>query len=746
MQSKYVDFFTKLPKTAQLTFRMLPNKYEVIDTELFSALCVQQGIVKKIVVDNIKESYDKVINTMLKQDGAAEKKYFEYEDIKLSDEFEEFLDNYLFFIRSYKQKIDSELLTQYVTYLLLSNKSLKSYIFFENALFNNAAEKARKDVLTFIVGKIGNPMSSKLCAYGEYLINPLMIKHRDCFGREVEIEKSIKTLCQMKKSNVLLVGNTGVGKTSVVYGICNYIQSDKCPKQLEGKCVFSLDTNKLVSGTTYRGDLEKRLQELISELESHKNIILFIDEIHTLFTSGTGDSDSVPIESVLKNFLSRESIVIGCTTEKEYRKIETDKAFERRFQKIHIAEPTKEVAFEIVKNSKNAYEKFHDVTVSDSVCQCIIDMCDLYIRNRYFPDKALDILDKVCVQAKLSGCDPDNKLVSNLIMSYLNMEIKDQQKPDIDKITKDIKASIIGQDEAVDTMMRYIKRYFVGLNNVEKPIASVLFVGSTGTGKTELSKLIAKHIFSDESFIRLDMSEFMESHSVSKIIGSPPGYVGFHAGGALTEHVKHNPFSVILLDEIEKAHKDVLNVFLQIMDCGRLTEANGETVDFRNCLIIMTSNLGCKEYLETKQIGFTETEFRESAVTNAVNNFLSPEFRNRLDSIIMFKPITKELSSRIFNLKLSKISQRYMEKLRTKILFSDKALDFMCENSFDRKNGVRFIERNIESYLDDLILNSDKFGCFENNSINVKLKNNKLYLEVTSHEKQSKCKHCKESN
>lgn len=716
LEERYVKFFDLLPKTAQLSIRMLvPNKYEKLNTEILSCVCIQQGILKKTVIDNLKETADRVVNNVTKQDTSYKKEIKEFCDIDITDEFAEFLDNYLFFTGVYGDKLNSNLITYYVTYLLVSNKHLKSHEFFDAHLYVKYKSKVESELMQVILSSIGMVISDELTKYGEYITNPLILNQYPCFGRDNEIKQCIDTLCRFKKSNVILVGQPGVGKTSIVYGLCNYLQSKDCPKQLKGKSIFSLNVNRLISGTTYRGDLEKRISDLINELEANKNTILFIDELHTLFNKPTGDDTSASIQNVFKPYLAENSMVIGCTTEKEYKIIESDRAFERRFQKIQVKETNVEQTSKIILSMKDKYEKFHEVSIPDSICEYIVNQCDIRIRNKFFPDKALDVLDKSCVMCKNKEIAMSKEIVDSSISDYMNINGSDSI--DIDSIRNRILSKILGQDVAVNTVFKYIQKYIFGIVPENKPLGSFLFVGPTGVGKTELCRQIASELFSPESFIRLDMSEFMESHSVSKLIGSPPGYVGFYSGGSLTEKVKNNAHAVILVDEVEKAHKDVLNIFLQIMDDGRLTDSSGTTIDFRNTFIIMTSNIGCKECLEHKNIGFNSVSDDKNILRKSVEQYFSPEFLNRLDEVIYFNSISEESCKNITNIVIDKRICIYNKKMSLNVVVSEKARNKIAEMSYSKKYGARYTERKVSDIIDDVVIfNNSKNFMLNNDS------------------------------
>lgn len=704
MESKYYEFFEILPKHALLPLlQVVPHKFDVIDTNLLAYVFVQHGIIKKKVSDNLKECADKIIKQNLKP-PSNKKDPQEYKDMELSDECKHLIDSFIFFKTKYSNTITSEIITTYVSYIMLVDQQLNCFKFFDNCVYVKEKQNVINELQKILNNFVGNSVSEQLLEFGEYLTDPLIYKHYECFSREKEIQETVNTLCRMNKANVVLVGNTGVGKTSIIYGVCNVIQSDKCPLKLRGCNVFSLSINKIMSNTKYRGELESKIDIIVTELKKYNNIILFIDELHSLFGK---DEDLVPVQNALKPFLAENSMMIGCTTNKEYKKIEKDKAFERRLCVISVPEMTEEDTYITLKNKKQKYENYHNVKISDDSLKKLISMCSTYIKNRYFPDKAFDILDRSCVL-----CVNDNRKellnsdIEKSVYSFCNLNPNKITIKDVDNIEVSINNIIVGQQNAVRSICNCLKRYYIGTNDKRKPIGSLLFVGSTGVGKTELCKQVANNFFTNESFIRFDMSEFMESHSVSKLIGSPPGYVGFNQGGTLTEFVKHNPFSVILFDEIEKAHKDVVNILLQIMDDGRLTDSYGTVVNFCNCLIVMTSNLGCKEYLNKNAVGFSDQKVNDtSIIKNEINRFFSPEFLNRLDDIIYFNTINKNTFNIVFNNELSKFIDRYKEN-NINIILKDSAVEKLKDICFSEKDGVRFVKNKIQRTLENVIFNN----------------------------------------
>ena len=706
METQYLEFFELLPKHSQLTLKMLvPHKYGNIDTDLLACLFIQQGLLKKCVIENLKECADRIVENKLKVPKEKEKKLHEFSELELSEECEVLIKNYIFFKSQYGNKLDQNIITAYISYIMIYDSRLKSSKLFDEIIYvkQKEKEKVQTELCNILDQCVNTNMSGDLLEFGEYLTDPLVVRdHYDCFGREKEIQQCVDVLCRMRKNNVILVGNPGVGKTSVVYGFCNLIQSTDCPDMLKGYYVYELNINSMISGTTYRGDLEARIETVINSLQEYDKVIVFIDEIHNMFNKA-GNSGSSSIAESFKTYLSKGSKIIGCTTESEYKQIESDKAFERRFTRIHVDELSVKDTIDMLEYKRNDYEKFHNITIQPELCTYLVESCDTFIRNKYFPDKAFDVLDISCVICRKERTTTlTKKEIDKSINSYIGIDLNKSSILDFPTIENNIKENIIGQDKAVSSALVPIKKYVLGIQDTTKPIANLLLVGPTGTGKTELCRQIAKHFFTPESFLRYDMSEFMEPHSVSKLIGSPPGYIGYSQGGCITDKVKNNPFSVILLDEIEKAHKDVLNILLQVMDDGRLTDSTGETVDFRNTLIIMTSNIGCKEMLNKNTIGF-ESSNDVDIIQKEIKNFFSPEFLNRLDDIIYFNTIDNTNAMHIFKKELNLYIDHYNSKNIHISVTEDKIMS-LFNQCYSKQDGVRFIRKRIKQILDPLVL------------------------------------------
>ena len=584
-------------------------------------------------------------------------------------------------------------------------------------------------------------------------------------GRENEIKRIIEILSRRTKNNPVLIGEPGVGKTAVVEGLAQLITDGKVPEVLKNKKVVSLDMSSMIAGAKYRGDFEERLKKSLSEIKKNGNIILFIDELHTIIGAGAAEG-AMDAANILKPLLSRGEVqIIGATTLNEYRKyIEKDSALERRFQSVLVDEPSSEDTVQILKGLKDKYEAHHKVKISDEAIESAVTLSKRYINDRYLPDKAIDLIDEACSKIKIKSVtlpekvtkiekeivkvskekeeaiiaqsfeeaaslrdkekELKNKLekerntwknkedkkeiivtsedICEVVSSWTKIPVSKLNKKETEKLKEldiNLKKRVIGQDEAVEVLARAIKRARVGLKDEKRPIGSFMLLGPTGVGKTELTKALAENLFGDENaMIRLDMSEFMESHSVSKLIGSPPGYVGYDDGGQLTEQVRRNPYSIVLFDEIEKAHKDVFNILLQILDDGRITDSQGRTVDFKNTIIIMTSNLGSEFILNND---FNSKEF----VMDELRHTFKPEFINRIDEIIIFNSLNKKTLYDILNNIIDNIEQR-ISNMHIKINLTEDAKKYIIENSYDERYGARPIKRYVSKNIESLIANN----------------------------------------
>ncbi len=615
-------------------------------------------------------------------------------------------------------------------------------------------------------------------------------------GRDKELYRTIQILSRRSKNNPCLIGEPGVGKTAIAEGLALQIANKKAPARLLDKEIHLLDLTGLVAGTQFRGQFESRVKGLLEEVKDAGNIILFIDEIHNLVGAGDSAEGSMNAANILKPALSRGEIqVIGATTFKEYRKyIEKDAALERRFQPVTIEEPSLKEAEEILMGVKGYYEGFHGVTIPDSIVKKAVILSERYVTDRYLPDKAIDLLDEACACASLENKAIDDLYIANKKVAECSVRLEeleaDVENPDYEKLAlvkadlekykkeaellyepasnntvtdgdiakvielwtgipatkvqesdlkklseleKELNKQIIGQEEATRLVSAAVKRSRVKTGKLHRP-ASFIFVGPTGVGKTQLAKVISEQLFSTpETLIRLDMSEFMEKHSVSRIIGAPPGYVGFDEAGQLTEKVRRKPYSVVLFDEIEKAHPDVLNILLQILDDGRITDAGGRTVNFENTIVIMTSNAGSDRNDTPLGFGKTVADASREKALKALEGFLRPEFIARVDEIVVFSPLSEESMSKIAALMLEELKEAISEKL-INFVYDKKTCDLLAERCVGKKRGAReirnIIRREIESQIVDIIINNPE-GALSEISVTAKDKKFKITFKTT---------------
>jgi len=550
-----------------------------------------------------------------------------------------------------------------------------------------------------------------------YLINLNNLVNEDkidnLIGRTKEIDRLIQILSRRSKNNPLLVGESGVGKTAIAEGLAYLICNKKVPSILNESVIYSLDIAALIAGTKYRGDFEKRLKEVLNFLETKENAILFIDEIHTIIGAGSASGGSLDVSNLLKPALGKGYLrCIGSTTFQEYRGIfDQNQALSRRFQKIDVVEPSFDECVEIINGIKSIYEEYHNVAYSSEAINASVDLSSKYINERFLPDKAIDVIDET--GAMLNIARKNNKKITvnqsdiektiAKITKIPEQNITVSDKKDLKNLEENLKRVIFGQDLAVETLANAIKLSRVGLRDDNKTIGSFLFTGPTGVGKTEISKQLSEILGID--LIRFDMSEYMERHTVSRLIGAPPGYVGFDQGGLLTEAIVKSPHCVLLLDEIEKAHPDIFNILLQVMDAGVLTDNNGRKADFRNVILIMTTNIGA-ELLAKRNIGFSSSS-NESDAMNSLNKLFTPEFRNRLDETIQFNYLDKSIILSIVDKFLTKL-QAQLDKRNVEIVVSKAVISWIADNGYDREMGARpmerFISKNIKKPLVDKLL------------------------------------------
>jgi ATP-dependent Clp protease ATP-binding subunit ClpA len=529
-------------------------------------------------------------------------------------------------------------------------------------------------------------------------------------GRAAEIERVMQTLCRRKKNNPILVGEAGVGKTAIVEGLALKIINNEVPKVLKNAQIFALDMGALVAGTKYRGDFEKRLKGILKEIEDIDDAILFIDEIHMIVGAGATSGGSMDASNLLKPALARgEFKCIGATTFAEYRNFfDKDKALSRRFAKIDVNEPSFEDTLQILKGAKAKYEEFHHITFTDDALKRAIELSIRYIHDRFLPDKAMDIIDDVGASCVLNGKQDiviTPKEIEESVAKSLSLPSTIVSSDDLTKIASlqnELKSKIIDQDKAVDALCSAIKRSYSGLSGEHKPIGSFLFVGPTGVGKTALAIELASSM--QMHFARFDMSEYMEKHTISRLIGAPPGYVGFEQGGLLTETIKKHPHTVLLLDEIEKAHPDIMNILLQVMDNAKLTDNNGIVSDFSHVVLIMTSNLGTKE---ASVMGFAKDDSVKT--DTALKGFFSPEFRNRLSGVIEFAPLSIQSLERIVSLEIAKLNTILAPK-KVIVKLTPKAKEYLAKESYDIKYGARHIARIIDEQIKEHLSDEILFG------------------------------------
>ena len=630
-------------------------------------------------------------------------------------------------------------------------------------------------------------------------------------GRENEIGRIIQILSRRTKNNPCLIGEPGVGKTAIVEAIAWRICEGTVPKTMAGKRIFSLDLSGAVAGSKYRGEFEERLKNIIDEVQNSGNIILFIDEIHTIVGAG-GAEGSMDASNILKPSLTKGNLqVIGATTISEFRKyFEKDAALERRFQPVTVEEPTEEQAVEILKGLKSAYEDFHNVTISDEAIRAAVKLSSRYINDRNLPDKAIDLIDEACSKMRIREV-PKPKSVKDkeIDVAELNLELemcvrhadfksateikkqldkaqnklnkaiakwegteeefrpiitensieevvamwtgipvtrleKNEQKRLLD-LEKVLHKRMIGQEESVSAVAKAVRRGRVGLKNPNRPIGSFLFLGPTGVGKTELSKTLAEAVFgTEDSIIRVDMSEYMEKHSVSKLIGSPPGYVGFEDGGQLSDKVRQNPYSVVLFDEIEKAHPDVFNVLLQVLDDGHITDSKGRKVSFKNTIIIMTSNAGANRIVDPKHLGFSQGdtekadyEKMKANVMEEVKLMFRPEFLNRIDDIIVFHTLSESEVKSIVSLMLKNLAKQVKEQMDIALSFTSSLKTYLAKESYDKKFGARPLRRMIQNKVEDMLAEevlAEKVKAGD--KVTVGYKSNKVAFKVKEEPKE----------
>ncbi len=536
-------------------------------------------------------------------------------------------------------------------------------------------------------------------------------------GRKAEVERVIQILARRNKNNPLLVGESGVGKTAIAEGIAKLIVENKVPELVKDSTIYSLDMGALLAGTKYRGDFEKRLKLVLKELEEKGNSILFIDEIHTVIGAGATSGGVMDASNLLKPALSKNTLrFVGSTTYKEFRGIfEKDRALSRRFQKIEVLEPTVDETIKILKGLKSRFEKHHNIKYTENSLKAAAELSSRYINDRYLPDKAIDVIDEAGAKQQLLPKSKRKKTISEIDVEKIvasiarvpEKTVSSSDKVSLEKLEENLKRVIFGQDQAISSLAASIKLSRAGLGLVEKPVGSFLFSGPTGVGKTEVSKQLA--LIMGIEFIRFDMSEYMERHTVSRLIGAPPGYVGYDQGGLLTESVTKHPHSVILLDEMEKAHPEVFNILLQVMDHGTLTDNNGRKADFRNVVLVMTTNAGAHD-MSRASMGFNAQDHTSDGV-EIIKKTFSPEFRNRLDAIIPFNPLSIEVIKTVVDKFLVELQAQLDEK-KVQLEVSEKARDWIADKGYDKTMGARPMQRLIQENIKKPLAEEILFGQF----------------------------------
>lgn len=561
-------------------------------------------------------------------------------------------------------------------------------------------------------------------------------------GRAAEVERCIQILCRRTKNNPLLVGDPGVGKTAIAEGLARKIINNQVPEVLAGATIFSLDMGSLLAGTRYRGDFEERVKQVVKELENHPDAILFIDEIHTVIGAGATSGGAMDASNLLKPALASGTLrCMGSTTYKEFRQhFEKDRALVRRFQKIDVNEPTIEDTIKILKGLKTYYEEFHKLRYTNDAIKSAVELSAKYITDRKLPDKAIDIIDEAGASQMLLPEGKRKKTIGvkeieTVVAKIARIPPKSVSKSDtvaLKELEVDLKRAVYGQDDAIEQLSAAMKMARAGLRDANKPIGCYLFSGPTGTGKTETARQLASTMGIE--LLRFDMSEYMERHTVSRLIGAPPGYVGFDQGGLLTDAVDQHPHAVVLLDEIEKAHPDVFNILLQVMDHGVLTDANGKKVDFRNVVLIMTTNAGASD-AQRNAIGFGRGK-QDDEVDEALKRLFTPEFRNRLDAVVQFKPLTQEIIRQVVQKFVMQLEAQLADRHVT-IETTEEAADWLAKNGFDELYGARPLARVIQEHIKKPLADEILFGkLVKGGHVKVVLKDSKLGFEIEGDDRE----------
>ncbi len=603
---------------------------------------------------------------------------------------------------STNQSVTPKVINNQTTTIIATNVAQKTDISITNST-TQPATSSQANV------SINAELSPLLLEYGQDLTAKARQGKIDrIIGRDEETNHLIEILCRKTKNNPVLIGEAGVGKSAIIEGLAKRIVEQQVPDILKNKIVYSLDVGLLLGGSKYRGELEGRLNKVLQELKNRDDIILFIDEIHNIVASGNKEGE-MSVAEILKPALARGTLrCVGATTIDEYRQyIEKDPALERRFDPVVVYPPTPEQTLEILEGLKSGFENYHHVQINHSALNAAVLLSNRYIFDRNLPDKAIDVLDKACAKAQIKAGHTMQIITDNEIATVVSEmtkiplhKINSNDQKNLMNLEKDLQTLIIGQDKAISVVAKAVRRNRSGINDANRPIGSFFFLGRTGVGKTEVCKQLSQILYDTEkAFIKLDMSEFSEAHSVSKLVGAPPGYVGYDDGSNLCNRVRHNPYCLVLFDEIEKAHPDIYNLMLQILDEGRLTDSHGKVVSFRNAIIVMTSNVGVNEIPNDREVTPTE---EEQFVLNGMRKKFSPEFINRIDSVVVFNTLTQPDIEKIVALQMQKLTKR-LSAVNVSLHYTDAVITWIAAHGYQKNYGVRPIRRLIQTQIEDKI-------------------------------------------
>lgn len=715
------------------------RKHEYVTSEhiLFAVLFDNQGI---DIVENCGGDVASILNELEiffdeRLECVDTDDESEYE-IKQTIGFQRILNRAIEHVRSAEKKeVD---ISDIMASLMYETTSYAYYILQKEGI-------SRLDVLEYISHKMPKPADdqcagcepadkskSALAAYTTELVEEARLGRFDpVIGREAELNRTMQVLCRRNKNNPVFVGEPGVGKTALTQGLAALIAGGECPEILADATIYALDMGSLLAGTKYRGDFEQRLKNVINELQEIPGAILAIDEIHTIVGAGATGNGTLDVSNILKPGLAKGQVrCMGTSTFEEYKNhFEKDKALSRRFEKIEVWEPTQETALKILRGLKPYYEEHHGITYTDGALKSAVELSAKYLNERFLPDKAIDVIDEAGAAARLSGVKRSKISVSDIEKVVASMAkiplgtLSLNEKDQLMYLEPKLKEVVFGQDDAIKALTSAIKRGRSGLGNPDKPVGNFLFTGPTGVGKTEVARQLARIM--GVNFIRFDMSEYMEKHTVARLIGAPPGYVGFEQAGLLTEQVRKTPHAVLLLDEIEKAHPDIFNILLQVMDHGTLTDNNGKKADFRNVIIIMTSNVGSRE-ISGHSIGFGDTTQQSGGkYAKAVENLFSPEFRNRLDDIICFNFLSPEIVLMVVRKFLNEIVTQLATR-KVRFTYTDAVCDYLAKAGYDVLYGARPMARLIQTKVKDALAERLIYGDLQ--------KGGEVFLDIKDNE------------